>query len=295
MLSVTNLSKQFNQVRAVKNISFHVKKGELFSFLGTNGAGKSTVISMIIQLLKPDTGQIHLAKGARLGVVFQSHRLDKALTLEENLLLRARLYRIDHQTAKKRLDYLFNLLGLSHKRQTLYGVCSGGEKRKADIIRALLNQPTFLILDEPTTGLDAESRQEIWIFLHYLKETTNLTLFLTTHYIEEAEDSDYILIMHQGKVITKGTPYDLKKNYAKASLKLEAKDKERLKQHLRTKTDLRFEINHQTFLIYLQTSKEAITLLHSIQDLISAFTLNEGRLEDVFLNVTKQEEEKGAQ
>lgn len=223
MLKVNRISKRFGNIEAVKNVSFHVKEGSTFAFLGTNGAGKTTVIQMIIDLLKPDHGEIIFSDGNLqevTGVVFQSHRLDEELTIEENLIVRASLYGMNKSAAKKRVEELLALTNLTEKRQRLYGKCSGGEKRKTDILRALLHHPRFLILDEPTTGLDAESREEIWNLLRQLQKEQGITIFLTTHYIDEAEHVDYVLIMHEGVVEVEGTPNELRKEYSKTVLTL---------------------------------------------------------------------------
>src|SRR5690625_565295 len=162
MLTVKHLNKRFEHIEAVKDVSFHVYKGSTVAFLGTNGAGKSTVIHMIIDLLKPDAGSIKFTDGVlqeMIGVVFQSHRLDEAFTIEENLMMRARLYGMSKKEAKKSIEELLELTDLADKRDRLYGQCSGGEKRKADIVRALIHHPQMHILDEPTTGLRSEERR----------------------------------------------------------------------------------------------------------------------------------------
>lgn len=290
MLKVTNLSKRFGDVEAVKDVSFHVKQGSTFAFLGTNGAGKSTVIHMIINLLTPDQGEITFTGGVLqevTGVVFQTHRLDAELTLEENLMIRAKLYGMSKSEAKNRVDELLELTHLTSKRHRLYGNCSGGEKRKTDIIRALLHQPRFLILDEPTTGLDAESRQEIWSFLQKRQKEQGLTIFLTTHYIEEAEYVDHVLMMHEGHVEVEGTPRELRTNYSKTILKLHATDRDQIIDWLGSH-HYSFESENNVFCIRLEKSTEAIPILHQLEDVISHFSIEEASLEDVFLNITEQ-------
>lgn len=180
MLNVRHLNKKFGEIQAVKDLSFTVKKGSTFAFIGMNGAGKSTVIHMLIDLLEADSGEIILdddIQQEKIGVVFQSHRLDDAFTLEENLYIRAQLYGLNKLEAQKRVNELLKVMNLSHKRSRVYGKCSGGEKRKTDILRALLHRPEFLILDEPTTGLESESREEIWIFLKKLQADFGMTIF----------------------------------------------------------------------------------------------------------------------
>lgn len=246
MLKVNRLSKSFGKVHAVKDVSFHVKKGSTFAFLGTNGAGKSTVIHMIINLLKPDHGDITFTGGALEEV---THLLDK------------------------------------RKRQ--YGQCSGGEKRKTDIIRALLHHPNFLILDEPTTGLDAESREEVWAFLRSIQIERGLTIFLTTHYIDEAEDADDVLIMHDGQVEVEGTPHELKSNYSKTTLLLYVDNKDHIINWLNSR-QYSFESTNNMISITLQKSKEAIPILNMAEEDITHFSIEEASLEQVFLQVTEQ-------
>ncbi|MDN6194564.1 MAG: ATP-binding cassette domain-containing protein [Alkalibacterium sp.] len=290
MLEVRKLNKRFGDVQAVKDLSFTVRKGSTFAFLGTNGAGKSTVIHMLINLLQPDSGEIIFDEDMRqekLGVVFQSHRLDDAFTLEENLFIRAQLYGMNKVEAKERVEELLEVMNLTDKRHRVYGECSGGEKRKTDILRALLHHPSFLILDEPTTGLDAESREEIWLFLKKLQVDFGITIFLTTHYIEEAENVDYVVIMHEGKVEVEGTPDQLRVDYSKTILSLISKDKEELLSSLTTHSYL-FTSENNTFFIEIQNSKEAIPILQQTADLITDFSITKASLEHVFLQVTKQ-------
>lgn len=290
MLEVNHVSKSFGRVRAVKDVSFHVKKGSTFAFLGTNGAGKTTVLHMIINLLKPDQGNITFTGGVLqevTGVVFQTHRLDEELTIEDNLLIRAKLYGMRKEKAKERVEDLLKLTNLLEKRDRLYGHCSGGEKRKADIIRALLHQPSFLILDEPTTGLDAEAREEIWLFLKDLQEKRELTIFLTTHYIEEAEYVDYVLIMHEGEIEVEGTPAELRTIYSKMTLMLYANNQDHVIDRLQS-NNYSYEYNEDTVFITINKSKEAIPILRLVEDLISNFSIEEASLENVFLQVTEQ-------
>lgn len=289
MLIVSNLSKKFGKIKAVNDLSFQVKKGETFAFLGTNGAGKSTVIYMLLHLLTPTGGTIKFSDESPPGVVFQSHRLDESLTIEENLMVRAKLYGYSKKEAKKRIDELLAVTHLSTKRDRLYGKCSGGEKRKTDIIRALIHQPSLLILDEPTTGLDAESREEIWNVLRNLQVKQGLTIFLTTHYIEEAENSDYVLIMHEGKIEVEGTPNLLKEKYSRTILRLYPKDA----GHYRLADILHehrysFDLEKNSLIITLSSSIAAIPILQAASNDIERFTISEASLEHVFLQVTKQ-------
>ncbi|MGL9727872.1 ABC transporter ATP-binding protein [Enterococcus sp. DIV0756] len=223
LVKITNLSKQYNQQEVLKSISFSIKEGELFSILGPNGAGKSTLISLILGLAKADRGEI-LFDGRKLdsdsielksmiSVVFQNSILDPDLSVKENLFLRAYFYTNNWKEAKSLAKQKLADVQASHLLNKRYGVLSGGEKRKVDIARALLNTPTLLFLDEPTTGLDISSRADMWQLIHRLKEKYHMTVVLTTHYMEEARDSDNILMLDAGQVMAYDAPETLKQNY----------------------------------------------------------------------------------
>lgn len=223
LVKIINLSKQFNQQEVLKSISFSIKEGELFSILGPNGAGKSTLISLILGLAKPDNGEI-LFEGTKLdsdsikrksmiSVVFQNSILDPDLSVKENLFLRAYFYTNTWKEAKSLAKQKLEDVQASHLLNKRYGVLSGGEKRKVDIARALLNRPSLLFLDEPTTGLDISSRADMWQLIHRLKEKYHMTVVLTTHYMEEARDSDNILMLDAGQVMACDAPEALKQNY----------------------------------------------------------------------------------
>lgn len=223
LVKIINLSKQFNQQEVLKSISFSIKEGELFSILGPNGAGKSTLISLILGLAKPDNGEI-LFEGTKLdsdsikrksmiSVVFQNSILDPDLSVKENLFLRAYFYTNNWKEAKSLAKQKLEDVQASHLLNKRYGVLSGGEKRKVDIARALLNRPSLLFLDEPTTGLDISSRADMWQLIHRLKEKYHMTVVLTTHYMEEARDSDNILMLDAGQVMACDAPEALKQNY----------------------------------------------------------------------------------
>lgn len=287
MLTVKHISKRYGNIEAVKNVSFHVDKGKSFAFLGTNGAGKSTVIYMIMNLLKPDEGTIKFTKNESIGVVFQSHRLDDEFTIEQNLMMRAKFYDLDQSEAKQRIEILLKLTGLYSKRKRMYGKCSGGEKRKTDIIRALIHQPSFLILDEPTTGLDANSREEIWKLLKQLQVEQALTIFLTTHYIEEAEDVDYVLMMHEGEIEVEGTPDQLRNQYAQTTLHIFPYNMLEFEQLFKQHNYI-YTVKNNQVIVPLKKSKEAIAILSKIEAYIQDFSITKASLEHVYLQVTNQ-------
>ena len=223
IIEIEHLRKSFGSIKAVDDLSFSVKKGELFAFLGVNGAGKSTTISIICGQLKKDGGSVTVCGEntdnaaerilSKIGVVFQGSVLDKALTVKENLKSRAALYGINGDSFKKRLFELSETLDFTDLLNRSVGKLSGGQRRRIDVARALLHKPEILILDEPTTGLDPQTRVTLWRAIENLRKTENMTVFLTTHYMEEAADADYVVILDSGKISACGTPIELKNKY----------------------------------------------------------------------------------
>ena len=223
IIKISHLNKSFGEVKAVNDLSFRVKKGELFAFLGVNGAGKSTTISILCGLLKKDSGTVQVngietdKAGTQtkrmLSVVFQDSVLDKPLTVKENLMSRAALYGITGKAFDKRLQELVEILDFDEFLNRPVGKLSGGQRRRIDIARALLHRPEILILDEPTTGLDPQTRQLIWNVIEKLQKTENMTVFLTTHYMEEAANAGYVVILDKGSIAAQGTPFELKNDY----------------------------------------------------------------------------------
>lgn len=223
ILEIRRLSKRFGDVQAVRDLSFQVKEGELFAFLGVNGAGKSTTISIVCGQLAKDTGTV-LVNGVdidhsgadfkrELGVVFQNSVLDRALSVRDNLQSRAALYGITGKAFEARLAELAALLDFADLLKRPVGKLSGGQRRRIDIARALLHRPKILILDEPTTGLDPQTRKLLWDVLARLRAEQGMTVFLTTHYMEEAADADYVVILDSGEIAAEGTPLQLKNTY----------------------------------------------------------------------------------
>ena len=223
VIKISNLNKSFGDVHAVNDLSFMVKKGELFAFLGINGAGKSTTISIMCGVQTKDSGQVLINDmnidtnmkeiTKELGVVFQYSVLDGYLSVYDNLISRASLYGITGQDAKKRIEYLSEILDFKKLLNRRVGKLSGGERRRVDVARALLHEPKILILDEPTTGLDPQTRKTLWNVIDSLRKNKQMTVFLTTHYMEETVDADYIVILDSGKIVAEGTPLELKNTY----------------------------------------------------------------------------------
>ena len=230
IIEINQLNKSFGTVKAVNDLSFRVKRGELFAFLGVNGAGKSTTISMICGQLAADGGEIRVngwdvnRSGKKIkemtGVVFQDSVLDKPLTARENLKSRAALYGITGKKFEERLQELITIFELQEFINRPVGKLSGGQRRRVDIARALVHRPQLLILDEPTTGLDPQTRKMIWNIIETLRVEEGLTVLLTTHYMEEAASADYIVIIDHGCIAAEGTPYELKSEYAKDYLSI---------------------------------------------------------------------------
>jgi len=299
IIEVKNLVKRYNNsVSAVNDISFEVEQGQLFAFLGRNGAGKSTTINIICTTLSKTSGEV-LVNGLRLGkddekirhnigVVFQNGVLDKLLTVKENIITRASFYNLPKNVILERLDAVVELLDMKDFVNRRYGKLSGGQKRKADIARAIINRPKILFLDEPTTGLDPATRIKVWEIIDFLRKNENMTIFLTTHYMEEADKADNIAIIEQGKIIIQGTPNQLKEKYSSNILKVMPKNgKEELKEKL-SDLDLQFEFKVDQFIIKIQDSMDALRILQNIQDYIKNFEVLKGNMDNVFLNVTGQ-------
>lgn len=291
ILDVKDLDKSFGDVHAVNSISFKVKKGELFAFLGVNGAGKSTTISIICGLLKKDKGTV-LVDGSdidhsldkiskTLGVVFQNSALDKPMSVKDNLRSRAALYGIYGKEFKNRLDELATMLDFKKLLNRKVGKLSGGQRRKIDIARALIHKPKILILDEPTTGLDPQTRKIIWNVLDDLREKENMTIFLTTHYMEEASDADYVVILDRGQIVARGTPVELKNEYTGDFITLYGIDEEEVK-----KLNLPYEKIQNSYRIEVEDTSKATELILNNPSLFKDYEIQKGKMDDVFLSVT---------
>ena len=295
IIEVNHLKKYYKNVKAVDDISFKVEKGELFGFLGVNGAGKSTTINMLCTLLRPTDGEAYIggyklgkedeAIRRLIGIVYQENSLDDALTVKENLMIRGRLYEPDSKKLKKQLSEVSERLGLEEILNRRFKRLSGGQKRRCEIASALMHQPEVLFLDEPTTGLDPATRKDVWECVARLREEMQMTVFLTTHYMEEAAAASHIGIMDNGKLKQYGTPFSLKESFASDRLNVMAKDKEKVIEVLRNKK-LVFKEDNRMLSIELNNTLAALTILPSIEDAISGFEVIQGSMDDVFLNVT---------
>lgn len=297
-IEVTSLQKSYGNIRAVDGISFYVEKGSLFSFLGPNGAGKSTTIDMICTLLKRDGGEIainHKLVGKQdaairreIGIVFQDGLLDPLLTVGENLSLRAAFYFSGHNKIKQAVKEAATAAGVYDLLGRRYGRLSGGQRRRADIARALVHTPQILFLDEPTTGLDPQTRQNVWDTVRRLKEATGMTVFLTTHYMEEAAASDYVTIIDHGRIAAQGTPAELRQAYASDLLKLVPLDLPALENTLR-KTGLSYSQKGGHITVRIGSTLSALPILEACRHYISGFEVLNGTMDDAFLGVTGKE------
>ncbi len=291
IIKVDNLTKSFGDIKAVQNITFRVKEGELFAFLGTNGAGKSTTINILCGQLGKDSGTVvidehelssnlHYIK-SQLGVVFQNSLLDSALSVYENLESRASLYGITGDVFKNRLKALSELLDFKDLLKRRVGKLSGGQRRRIDMARALIHKPKILILDEPTTGLDPYTRNMLWNIIFNLRKKENVTIFLTTHYMEESADADYVVILDNGKISAEGTPIDLKSSYAQDFITIYG-----VSEELVRKLNLKYEKVNNGYRLPISNTSEARELIVKYPECFKDFEITKGKMDDVFLAVT---------
>lgn len=296
VIEVNNLTKRFQHVEAVKNISFTVKKGSLFAFLGTNGAGKSTTIEILCTLQEKTAGEVFVdghklgsvksneAIRKSIGVVFQRSLLDDELTVRENIWHRGKFYRLTKQQLIENYEFVRKMLHLEDIENKKYGKLSGGQRRRADIARAIIHKPSILFLDEPTTGLDPNTRKLVWTAIEQLRNETNMTIFLTTHYMEEAVLADDVVIMKEGEIIAQGTPQSLKEQYAKDQLilLLNEEGERKLKE-----LNIPFKRRAETFVIEVNNTLETLPILNKLNGGITSFEVIKGSLDDVFIEVSE--------
>ena len=291
VIKIDNLNKSYGNIKAVNNLSFRVKDGELFSFLGINGAGKSTTINMICGELKKDSGTILVCDKEveqnykyikqKIGVVFQDSLLDKSLSVYDNLKLKAALYGITGNNFIKIYNELSNLFDLKEIEKQTIKQLSGGQRRRVDIARAIIHSPEILILDEPTTGLDPGTRKKIWKVLNSLRKEKKLTIFLTTHYMEEAVDSDYIVILDKGSIVAEGTPHELKNQYAHDTILLYSVQEYKVKN-----LNLPYTKIKDGFKIEVKSLEDATNLIIKNKEIFKDYEIIKGKMDDVFLNAT---------
>ena len=300
IIEIEHLSKSFGEVKAVQDLSFRVKEGELFAFLGINGAGKSTTISIMCGQLVKDAGSVRIDGvdldkelnriKRSLGVVFQASVLDAALTVRQNLESRAALYGISGKAFKKRLEELAALLDFSDLLGRTVGRLSGGQRRRIDIARALLHEPKILILDEPTTGLDPQTRRLLWDVITQLRQEKQMTVFLTTHYMEEAADADYVVILDSGKIVAEGTPLDLKNTYTGDYITIYGIPEAQIKTF-----GCPYEALRDAYRVAVPNTAAATELILQHSTLFTDYEITKGKMDDVFLAATGKKLTGGAE
>lgn len=298
VIKVEGLKKYFGNVKAVDGISFQVEKGELFGFLGVNGAGKSTTINMLCTLYQPTAGEAEICGfpvgkeneeiRKRIGAVYQNNCLDDKLTVKENLFVRGTLYEKDSRKLKANIERICSILDLEDVYNKRFAKLSGGQKRRCEIARALVHTPEIMFLDEPTTGLDPATRKKVWESLERLRREENMTVFLTTHYMEEAAEAGHIGIMKKGRLIEYGTPFALKETFAKDKLTLIPKAGKTEEVALVLKqAGWGFEICQQDMKVFVPSTVFAIPILEKVKEMIDGFEVIQGTMDDVFLNAMR--------
>ncbi|MCR5502410.1 MAG: ABC transporter ATP-binding protein [Lachnospiraceae bacterium] len=295
-IQVTNLTKKYGDLTAVDGISFEVREGELFAFLGENGAGKSTTINILCTILEKTDGEVRVF-GHELsreddeirkliGIVFQNSVLDRKLTVGENLMTRGAYYGLNKKQIKSRLEPYMESFEIGEIWNRKYEKLSGGQRRRVDIVRALINEPRILFLDEPTTGLDPKSRKVVWDHIRKLKKEKNLTIFLTTHYMEETADADEVKILDHGKIIASGTPAELKSRFASSKL-IWYTEKNSESEEIISGYDWSYEADHYN----VKFTGTITDLLSRNSNVITDYEVIKGTMDDVFLNLTGREME----
>lgn len=295
IMNVKGLTKKYGSYTAVDHISFSVNRGELIGFLGVNGAGKSTTVNMLSALIPADEGSAEICGcelgrddmelRKKIGIVYQQNCLDDMLTVKENLLCRGLLHGISRAQAKKRLEELCGILSMEDIISKRYRILSGGQKRRCEIAAALMHTPELLFLDEPTTGLDPATRRDVWETVETLRKDVGMTVFLTTHYMEEAAAANRILIIGKGKMIAEGTPFELKERYARDKIKLYCENA--AKKDIAALSEMKgIDIRDEDFGISFTVNNmmDALPVINAAKGMISGFEAIQGNMDDVFLN-----------
>lgn len=292
VIEVRNLKKNYQDVEAIKGITFNVKKGSLFSFLGINGAGKSTTIDILCTLTEKTSGTVKIAGHTigphendairkEIGVVFQDSLLDERLSVYENICHRGIAYGLKKEELKENYKFVESHLHLADIAKKKYGKLSGGQRRRADVARALIHRPSILFLDEPTTGLDPQTRMMIWNTIETLREKEKLTVLLTTHYMEEAASASYVVIIDHGRIAAEGTPYELKNDYVRDYLTIYGVTREEVES-----LGMAYEEVRDGYRIAIETPLAATDLILKHASVFRDYELVKGGMDDVFLSVT---------
>jgi ABC-2 type transport system ATP-binding protein len=297
-IEVRNFSKKFGDFTAVDNISFDVEQGTIFAFLGPNGAGKSTTINTLCTIQEKTEGMLKIngndvSKQKDLvrndiGIVFQDSTMDGKLTVEENLKLHCDFYKVPKSEMKERIDFVLDLVDIKSRKKSPVDSLSGGMKRRAEIARGLVHFPKVLFLDEPTTGLDPQTRASVWDYIHKLQKQKNITIFLTTHYMDEAEICNQVAIIDGGKIVAHDTPANLKKKYTSTTMKLKTNDPDSLKTYL-TERSIKHSVDKDLVTIYATSTADVLDISNTFRESIEDIEINKGTLNDVFIAITGKE------
>ncbi|MDT8718955.1 ATP-binding cassette domain-containing protein [Clostridium sp. 19966] len=298
IIEVKNFTKKFGNFMAVDDISFNVEEGTIFAFLGPNGAGKSTTINTLCTIIDKTEGELivdgnELSKHKEkirnaIGIVFQESTLDKKLTVEENLKFHCEFYKVPKAEIKNRIEFVLDLVDLTDWAKAPVESLSGGMKRRVEIARGLVHYPKVLFLDEPTTGLDPQTRSNIWDYIYKLQKQKNITIFLTTHYMDEAEICDKVAIMDHGKIVAFDTPYNLKKQYTSNITKIKTRDKAAFENYL-NRHNINYKIEDKFYIVQAEDIAAILELAAEFKDSITDFETTKGTLNDVFLTITGKE------
>lgn len=298
IIEVNNFIKKYGDFSAVDNISFDVEEGTIFAFLGPNGAGKSTTINTLCTIINKTEGDLKVSGYEvsdhkdkvrnEIGIVFQDSTLDGKLTVEENLKFHCEFYKVPKNDIKNRIDFVLDLVDLEEWRKAPVNSLSGGMKRRVEIARGLVHYPKVLFLDEPTTGLDPQTRANIWDYIYKLQKQKNITIFLTTHYMDEAEICDKVAIMDHGKIVAFDTPYNLKNQYTSSVTKIKTLDEHSMLEYLKARS-MKYQLKDNVFTIYSNEIGEILEMACVFKESITDFETAKGTLNDVFLAITGKE------
>ena len=293
-----NFTKKFGTFTAVDNISFNVEQGTIFAFLGPNGAGKSTTINTLCTILEKTEGELKINGNdvslrkdkvrSDIGIVFQESTLDGKLTVEENLKLHCDFYNVPKAEVKERINFVLDLVDIRSREKSQVDSLSGGMKRRVEIARGLVHFPKVLFLDEPTTGLDPQTRANVWDYIYKLQKQKNITIFLTTHYMDEAEICNQVAIIDGGKIVANDTPTNLKKRYTSTTMKIKTNDAANLKYYL-TERSIKHSSDNDLVTIYVTSTADVLDISTTFRESIEDIEINKGTLNDVFIAITGKE------
>lgn len=298
IIEVEGLHKSYGSVKAVNGLDFYVERGKLFAFLGPNGAGKSTTIDIICTFLKPERGSVTVdgfALGKQdaeirkmIGAVFQDGVLDELLTVEENLRIRGGFYGLKGKKLREAVAKTAETTGITEILKRPYGKLSGGQRRRCDIARALVNTPKVLFLDEPTTGLDPQTRRYVWDTITEIREKNDMTVFLTTHYMEEAACADYVIVIDKGEISAKGTPSELKERYSNDRLVISSHKTAEISS-IFEELGFAYTVVADTVTIPLLSTLDALPIVNRLSEIIESFEVIKGTMDDAFIAITGKE------